>query len=447
MFTYVKAHNFKSLKKIDFNLKKSKNKINKLIAIYGENGSGKTNVVQLFEFLQRSILTRVSDVIFSKLPKDMLIMKSMKDEEKERDIKDFLNILLETSRYRMLNEDEPTEIEYGFNIDGIEGYYYIKFEDKIEEEKLYYQVNKQRGELFHILEHEDKMDIELNMSIFPNEKYNEELKEEIQKYWGKHTFISLVYYEMLDKNKEYINSNITENMRKFIKEIESMHVHVDKMRSLPESNGIRSMAKGTISKKDKDSKNSTKMLDKYEEILKIFFTQAYSDIKDVRYEIKEYEDEISYKLVFEKMIGNKKRIIPFDDESEGTKRIVRQFDSLTGALIGKTVIIDEIDNGIHDVLMKNIIMSIKDEITGQLVITTHNTLLLELLPKENIYIIDIDYKGNKKINCINDYDLKIQKNNNNRDLYFKGMFGGLPMSDYVDFETIKLVLKEYEKDD
>ena len=107
----------------------------------------------------------------------------------------------------------------------------------------------------------------------------------------------------------------------------------------------------------------------------------------------------------------------------------------------ETVILDEIDNGIHDVLMKNIIMSIKDEITGQLIITTHNTLLLEILPKENIYILSTDYNGNKRINSIKEYGIKIQKNNNARDLYFKGVFGGIPTTDYIDFEEIKYALE------
>ena len=139
------------------------------------------------------------------------------------------------------------------------------------------------------------------------------------------------------------------------------------------------------------------------------------------------------------LILQKKKLIsiPSKKESEGTKRILNQFNALIGSLLGETVIIDEIDNGIHDVLMKNIIMSIKDEITGQLIITTHNTLLLEVLPKECIYILATDYNGNKAINSIKNYETKIQKNNNARDLYFKGVFGGIPNTDFIDFEEIK----------
>jgi len=38
--------------------------------------------------------------------------------------------------------------------------------------------------------------------------------------------------------------------------------------------------------------------------------------------------------------------------------------------------------------------------------------------------------------------MKIQKNNNARDLYLKGLFGGIPMTDYIDFEEIRYTLNE-----
>ena len=163
--------------------------------------------------------------------------------------------------------------------------------------------------------------------------------------------------------------------------------------------------------------------------------------------LNEKEDRIHYELYFNKMIGGQIKSIPSRLESDGTRRILNQFDTIIGSLLGETVILDEIDNGIHDVLMKNIIMSIKDEITGQLIITTHNTLLLEILPKENIYILSTDYNGNKTINSIKEYGIKIQKNNNARDLYFKGVFGGIPTTDYIDFEEIKYALEGNEGTD
>ena len=445
MFTYIKAKNFKSLKDIEFNLNKTKTKTNQFISIYGENGSGKTNIVELFKLLQQSTMSRATDIAMNKMPKEFWKIQEEMSDQLPTEIRQIFQLSLNLKEYRMIDEEEATEIEYGFKINNKEGFYYIKFDDEIIEEKLYYTAGKQRAYLFEIKKEDNKIIKNLNKNIFINEKYNEELIDGIDKYWGKYTFLSLLSFETIEKNKEYIDNNISKNIIEVINEIWLMTVHVDKgaLRIMPDGfvrvRKLNNIQKGIV-KKDKLSE-----IKKYENVLNIFFTQAYADIKEVKYEINEKEDRIHYELYFNKMIGGQIKSIPSRLESDGTRRILNQFDTIIGSLLGETVILDEIDNGIHDVLMKNIIMSIKDEITGQLIITTHNTLLLEILPKENIYILSTDYNGNKTINSIKEYGIKIQRNNNARDLYFKGLFGGIPTTDYIDFEEIKYALEDNEE--
>ncbi len=442
MFTYVKAKNFKSLKDIEFNLNKTKTKTNQFISIYGENGSGKTNIVELFKFLQQSAMARAIDIAMNKLPKEFFEMQEEMEDKMPTEIRQIFQLSLDLKEYRMLDEKGETEIEYGFKINNKEGFYYIKFNDEIIEEKLYYMAGKQRAYLFELKKEDGKIIKTLNKNIFMNNKYNGELIDEIDKYWGKYSFLSLLSFEMVEKNKEYIDTNISKNIIEIIDKIWKMAVHVDKGISKIMPNIFKKVQKLDNIQKGYIEKNKFNELNKYENILNIFFTQAYADIKEVKYNITEKENKIYYELYFNKMIGGEIKAIPSKMESEGTRRILNQFDTLIGSLLGETVIIDEIDNGIHDVLMKNIIMSIKDEITGQLIITTHNTLLLEILPKEYIYILSTDYNGNKTINSIKDYEIKIQKNNNARDLYFKEVFGGIPTTDYIDFEEIKYALED-----
>lgn len=442
MFTYVKAKNFKSLKDIEFNLNKTKTKTNQFISIYGENGSGKTNIVELFKFLQQSAMARAIDIAMNKLPKEFFEMQEEIEDKMPTEIRQIFQLSLDLKEYRMLDEKGETEIEYGFKINNKEGFYYIKFNNEIVEEKLYYMAGKQRAYLFELKKEDGKIIKTLNKNIFMNNKYNEELIDEIDKYWGKYSFLSLLSFEMVEKNKEYIDTNISKNIIEIIDKIWKMTVHVNKGISKIMPNIFKKAQKLDNIQKGYIEKNKFNELNKYENILNIFFTQAYADIKEVKYNITEKENKIYYELYFNKKIGGEIKAIPSKMESEGTRRILNQFDTLIGSLLGETVIIDEIDNGIHDVLMKNIIMSIKDEITGQLIITTHNTLLLEILPKEYIYILSTDYNGNKTINSIKDYEIKIQKNNNARDLYFKGVFGGIPTTDYIDFEEIKYALED-----
>lgn len=445
MFTYVKAKNFKSLKDIQFNLNKTKQKTNQLIAIYGENGSGKTNIVELFKLLQQLAMARTTDVAMNKLPKEIWKIQEEVADQLPTELTKIFQLSLNLKEYRMLDEKEATEIEYGFRINNKDGFYFIKFDDEIIEEKLYYLAGKQRSYLFEIKKEEGKIVKSLNNKIFIKEKYNEELNEGIDKYWGKYSFLSLLSFETLEKNKEYIENNIAKNILDVINQIWYMTVHVDMgtLKILPDNfvkvKKLNNIQSGVIKKEELSE------LQKYENVLNIFFTQGYADIKEVKYVLTLRENKIFYELYFHKMIGGKVKTIPAKIESDGTKRILKQFDTLIGAMLGETVIIDEIDNGIHDVLMKNIIMSIKNEITGQLIITTHNTLLLEILPKECIYILSTDYLGNKIINSIKEFAIKLQKNNNARDLYFKGIFGGIPTTEYIDFEEIKYALEDSQE--
>lgn len=100
-----------------------------------------------------------------------------------------------------------------------------------------------------------------------------------------------------------------------------------------------------------------------------------------------------------------------------------------------TVVYDEIDDGIHDLLLKNILESMMDDISGQLIITTHNTYMLESIDIKSAYVITVDYQGNKEVRCLDRYP-RIQGTNNPRNMYLKGLFGGVPIVDSFDYDMI-----------
>ncbi len=435
MFTYLKLKNFKSLKDVTLNLKETQKKTKNFVAIYGENGCGKTHLVTAFDALRRIIFSKVAYKALQEMPKDFQYMKEfMENSDMYPEIFDLFKGI---EGLGMIDEKEPTEVEYGFLLDGAEGNYYVKFDDVILEERLYYKENKKRNFHFKIRIDDEKIDYKLNSKIFKGTKYRKEISEQIEKYWGKHSFLAILYEEFINKNKTFIEDNVSENLINVVDNFSRITVKLDKKTNIPYLSNVFNdfrIEEGLI------DKNKLNILDKYEKILNSFFTQAYADVKSVYYDKKEKDNQIDYTLCFEKEIANKIRKISYKEESGGTRRILSQFNNLIDAIRGKVVVIDEIDNGIHDLLVKNIIMSMKDEITGQLIITTHNTLLLETLPPKELYLITFDYDRNKEINCITDYDFKIQKNNNVRDLYFKGLFGGIPVGEYIDFDDIKNTL-------
>jgi len=204
VFTYIKAKNFKSLTDIKIDFNKTKTKTNKFVAIYGENGSGKTNIVELFDLLPRSIIARDVDVSINAMSEELPEKRMVIEKKKSIDTQRLRKSLLNLKDYRTIDEKEPTEIEYGFKINDKEGFYFIKFDDKIIEEKLYYMINKQRGYLFDIKKENEKIVKNLNSNIFVNSKYNEELFENIEKYWGKYSFLSLLIFEFYNKRFPFL---------------------------------------------------------------------------------------------------------------------------------------------------------------------------------------------------------------------------------------------------
>ncbi len=315
----------------------------------------------------------------------------------------------------------------------MDGYYRMVFNTGIKEEELYYQLFKRKGVHFKITDSK----IELSSTIFKDKNYRENLIEKIHKYWGKNTFLSIFFYETTHINKKYLRDRVNKNIFKILDFFQMYNVRFNNNTG----SKIRFATKYDLLM-DLDSNKFTKTkamdLDKKERFLRYFFTNLYSDIKNVYYKIDyDAQGRISdYSLYVKKMIGGKLKDINFRYESTGTKHILNLLLPIVEACTHNTSIIDEADTGIHDVLFNKLILSAMDCIDGQLIITTHNTTLLETIPKEHIYFIVIDINGEKKLLNVKDYDMRTRPNHNIRDRYIKGLYGGVPITGYFDFEDL-----------
>lgn len=434
MFTYIRLKNFMSFREVVFDLRNGYKGAKNFVAVYGENGSGKSNFVYSVNLLRQSIdsftfsanMEEVKEYIREKeLPKK-LIEKLIRTAD----------ILRTTDGCRMTECDEETSVEYGFQTGGHEGYYILSFAEKFVYEKLYYFTGKQRGTLFEIKTVDGKIMLSFSGKLFVDSKVEEELRDEIDKFWGKHTFLSILNKERGEKNEEYIKTKYLSYVFDIIDMLERTTVYCKKSSSF--GSEIRAKEPNNILErldKGKTQIANESVLNRTENILKDFFTQAYADIKDVFYEREYQGKDVIYKLYLKKMIGGKIRTIGFEDESAGTQHVLEIVRSLLGAFCGVTVVYDEIDNGIHDLLLKNIMESMKDDITGQLIITTHNTYLLESMDIKSVYLITVDYQGDKEVKCLDQYP-RIQGTNNPRVMYLKGLFGGVPSAEPLDYDMI-----------
>jgi len=443
MFSSLYIQNFKSFSSLDVNFLKTKTNPKHAVVIYGENGAGKSNLCRAFEFLKDSIRTLEYTRVYSDyaLPQDL-------QKEFEKDNGQLERIFFSGRRYsfermmhqnRMIGEDDPTVLKYNFVLKGVEGYYEIIYDDDgLSEETLYYRMEKSRGKFFKISR--DHIKDKLSQKIFKTEALRKSLQSLIEQYWGKHTLMAILQDEFKQKNMSYFRQKIHPNFFVvhdfFIDYISSnvdYSINVEELFSTPLGFEIN----GRIRKSNRED------LDHHEKVLQQILPNIFSDVKNVYYDLKETENKnyLDYQLYFEKWIEGRLRKISVRQESNGTKKVLNLLMPLIEAHLGRTVIIDEADTGIHDSLFNELISKAIDGAKGQLIITTHNTLLLNELPTDAVYLLRVDANGRRTLDSLPSLE-RIYPHHNVRERYLNGVYGGVPYIGYIDFKEIEDCLED-----
>lgn len=423
MFTNIKLKYFKSFKNVEINLQSKKGEYKPLAIIYGENGSGKTTISQAFLALERTMQTMqvkgmLKDLLDEKLtpPEDFplkpdVMLRILKSKLSVNGIESIID------EYKMINSDENMSLEYEFNIGGGSGSYYVEMDSfSVVKERLEYKLNKNRGCYFSI---EDD-DIYINEKIFESKEFYELIKSQVGMYWGKHTLLSILYFEMGDKSDTYINSNISINLMNLMTAFEKINFRIPRAsdgQSLAlnaENEILGHLVSGVIEKKNKDK------LDEVENLLNQFFKSMFNDVVKAFYKKSSKKNEIRYDLFLRKRIENYEYDIDFQLESNGTQEIIDLLPYLVSAVSGSCVIIDEYGIGVHDLLATKLLASIGHQIKGQLILTTHNTLLMDYaeVNPDALYFIMNDKTFKKSVKCVTEIEERLHPNYNYRKRYF-----------------------------
>jgi len=112
-----------------------------------------------------------------------------------------------------------------------------------------------------------------------------------------------------------------------------------------------------------------------------------------------------------------KGVIPLSCESAGVRKLV----NLAGALIevynnpSSILVVDEIDSGVFEYLLGQILLAMKDGMKGQLMFSCHNLRPLEVLHGEDMYFTTLNMQRRYIMMT------GIKQNNNARTSYFRAM--------------------------
>ena len=385
-----------SLKEHEYNVAKTENgEYLKVSAIYGANASGKTNVLQAFDYMKKRIL--VSDDSKKNSPID------------EENIYSF-----------MINNDPiALEVEILAKNNKIYKYGFEVLKDKIISEWLF---EKRVNKFYSIFERDNN-----NVSMKPNKI------SELVNIDERTLFLNI--YSKIDRNNEdfsnvydwFVNSTYLDlgnpNFERFINNRVSLKILSDE--------------------------NYKKELLKF---IKTFDSgiEGIKTTPDSIEAVKSNNGIIDIEVIHKGENGELKAL-PFYLESNGTRKMFHLFDFFMDALKnGMVLFVDELDAKLHPLLTRYIINLFHNSDTnkgnGQLIYSTHDTVNLnkETFRRDEIWFAEKNKDGISEIYALSDYILEDDKNAGkkvrndatyNKD-YLTGRYGAIPVLEEfnIDYE-------------
>lgn len=122
--------------------------------------------------------------------------------------------------------------------------------------------------------------------------------------------------------------------------------------------------------------------------------------------------------------------MPFFMESHGTQQFLKLFPLISDSLeTGSIAIIDELDAAIHPMILPEIISWFHDPArnprNAQLWMSCQNVSLLEELSKDEIVFCEKDLRGRTEVYCLNDIKA-VRRDDNYYKKYLGGFYGAVP---------------------
>lgn len=390
-------------------------------AIYGANGSGKSNLIKSLSVLE-SIIEE------GKLPSEINELKFKLDEENlvspislgaefiANNNVYFYTITFEDGKilneYLALSHKDNDELIFDRNINNsIQIIEFFKDYYKSEKEKLFAEVLAEK------LVQPNEL-----LITFLSKKYSSDFKAVKSAYdWFVDTLVILKpdtkpggIAHILDSEPSMLNF-----ANKFIPSLNT---------------GISEIEIEKKKFEDFFGKESSKMKKKLIDDLKVKPNQlsiaTHNETGEEVALVYENEEIIAKRLITKhtNSLGNK---IEFNlgQESDGTKRLIDYIPAFREIISNdKVYVIDEIERSIHPMTIKEIIskLTLNEQVKGQLIFSTHESNLLDqnILRPDEIWFAQKDFDGSSKIYSLSDF--KIHNTIDIENGYLKGRFGGIP---------------------
>lgn len=442
MFKKIELENYQSFAHISLDLTGPRDAPLGHAFVYGENGSGKTNLMGSIRFLKDSVDTLSAVDILSRIKETVNISEN---EEKDAVMKvaselhravlnntEASDLRAMAASRRMIGRDGLMRTSYRFTVDSLDTTYEMTFDDEgtLIREELKQDSGKRMRRLFLVESSDGGPETTFVRGLFRNSSLTRRIGDSTSRLWGSHSMMAIIKEQYLKNNAEFMNGSMDPSIKRILDFIGSISTNIP-AGNISASSGPNNLISGDCSAGEK------RLMMAYAHALSRFFGRMYSDVCGVRYVFVESENRaVKYELVFDKRIAGGICEVPARLESSGTKSLIALFPSLMGCSGGDVAFIDGLDLGIHEKLIRDLIGEILPEIKGQLIATTHNAALLEIVNPRNAFVLRVDSEGFKETVSLQSI-CRTQKNNNNRQRYLNGQFDAVPVIGIVDMEGIR----------
>lgn len=390
-------------------------------AIYGANGSGKSNLIKSISLLK----TIVAE---GKLPTDIDDIKfKLNEENKTLPISLGVEFIANNDAYyytvtfdnnKILNEYLAKSLKDKDDL--IFERNFIDNSQSIEFYKDYYKTDKEK--LFAEVLAEKLVSSNELLITFLIKKFPEDFKSVLTAYkWFDETLVIIKpdakpggIAHILDEK-----TSIKDFANKFIPSLNTgiFEIEIEK-KKFDEFVG------------KEDSKISKRIIDNFKNDPNRL--SLLTDSETGEEVVLVYEnDEIIAKRVITKHQNSLGKNIEFNlgQESDGTKRLIDYIPAFQEIINNEKVyIIDEIERSIHPMTIKEIVskLTLDTQLKGQLIFSTHESNLLDqsILRPDEIWFAQKDIDGSSKLYSLSDF--KIHNTIDIENGYLKGRFGGIP---------------------
>jgi len=420
--TNVKITNLKNVKYGEFHTNSTFKTLEKadVIGFYGQNGSGKTAAVEAFNLL-KTLLSANHDAPLPKLTSNLL----------------YINEKAIRLLFQFIVENQFGEFFVNYSISLAEG----KGRYQVVEEQIVYRENKE-NEPFKVLisktvkglmigvNESHEMNESARVSVMVANRmaasnstscvFREELKD--------------VFDELLKENETEIMKNLSDDLNRDLHVIDTIQygllvanlvmpfsVHLERKRGhIPYEMADTMVLPMDLFETIEQVVRQTNI------VLQTIIPGLLIKIRKInKQKLRDGGEGVRFEFLSQK--GDIE--LPLRSESEGTLKIISILSTLIAVYNNPNacVVIDELDAGIFEYLLGEILEVLDENAQGQLFFTSHNLRILEVLPIRNLWFTTLNEEDRY-------HQLKgVEKLSNARDIYLRAVqLGGQDEEIYAE---------------